>query len=212
MKLTLFGATGDLGQQCLQQSLDAGHEVTALVRDPAKLSQGLADKVQVVAGDALVANDIKRVIASDTDAILFAIGVDKHSPQNLCTDATRLIFERMREVAVKRFVWCGGGSTLVAQDQVTFGARMVARIAALFMALRHFDKEHQYAYLLDNQDIEWFGVRPLQMRKGPRRGQYRLGFDTFSGMSKIHFADCADAMVGMLEDDTWLHQAPIIQY
>ncbi len=31
-------------------------------------------------------------------------------------------------------------------------------------------------------------------------------------MSRIHFADCAHAMVAMLEDDTWLHEAPIVQY
>jgi putative NADH-flavin reductase len=50
------------------------------------------------------------------------------------------------------------------------------------------------------------------MRKGPKRGQYRLGFDRFNGLSVISFADCADAMVKMLEDDTWLSKAPIIQY
>jgi putative NADH-flavin reductase len=50
------------------------------------------------------------------------------------------------------------------------------------------------------------------MRKGPKRTQYRLGFDAFNGMSAISFADCAHAMVKMLEDDTWLSKAPIIQY
>ncbi len=61
-------------------------------------------------------------------------------------------------------------------------------------------------------DLEWLGVRPLQMREGPRTEEYRLGFHTFSGFSWISFADCANAMVGMLDDDTWLHKAPIVQY
>jgi hypothetical protein len=50
------------------------------------------------------------------------------------------------------------------------------------------------------------------MRQGPQRGKYRLGFHAFSGLSSIHFADCAHAMLGMLSDDTWLHKAPILQY
>ena len=38
------------------------------------------------------------------------------------------------------------------------------------------------------------------------------GDDPFNGFSAISFADCAHAMLNMLQDDTWLHKAPIIQY
>ena len=76
----------------------------------------------------------------------------------------------------------------------------------------HTDKEHQLALLDAATDIDWFGIRPLQMSAGPMRAQYRLGFDRFSGMSRITFADCAHAMLGMLEGDTWRHKAPIVQY
>ena len=37
MKLTVFGATGRIGGHVVQQALDAGHTVTAVVRDPARL-------------------------------------------------------------------------------------------------------------------------------------------------------------------------------
>ncbi|MCW2898195.1 MAG: NADH-flavin reductase, partial [Streptosporangiaceae bacterium] len=40
MKLTIFGATGGTGSQLVQQALAAGHEVTAVVRDPSRLSAG----------------------------------------------------------------------------------------------------------------------------------------------------------------------------
>ncbi len=71
---------------------------------------------------------------------------------------------------------------------------------------------HEVTVLEGRKDIAWLGIRPLQMRSGPERGAYRLGFDAFSGFSKITFADCAHAMIGMLDDDTWLHKAPIVQY
>jgi uncharacterized protein YbjT (DUF2867 family) len=35
MKLVILAATGGVGQQLLRQSLDAGNEVTAVVRNPA---------------------------------------------------------------------------------------------------------------------------------------------------------------------------------
>jgi putative NADH-flavin reductase len=166
----------------------------------------------VVEGDGLHAGDVEQALGDGTEAILFAIGVDKHSPEDLCTDVTRHILRAMVNSNVRRLVWCGGGSTLVEEDQVTFGAKMVETIARVFMRLRHNDKEHQYQLLQQHPEVEWIGVRPLQMRKGPTRAQYRLGFDTFSGLSAISFGDCAHAMVKMLEDDTWLSKAPIIQY
>lgn len=200
-----------LGRECVAQCLAAGHEVSLLARDPTKLSASLRERVRVVEGDGLDADAVSRVM-SGAEAVLFAIGIDRKSPEDLCTDVTRHILEAMPRLGVRRFVWCGGGSTLVADDVVTFGARFVVWFTTTFMGLRHRDKVHQLELLDRHKELAWFGVRPLQMNEGPTRGAYRLGFEAFSGFSKIHFGDCAHAMIGMLDDDTWLHRAPIIQY
>jgi putative NADH-flavin reductase len=36
--MVILGATGDTGKPLLRQTLDRGHTVTAIVRDPAKLT------------------------------------------------------------------------------------------------------------------------------------------------------------------------------
>jgi putative NADH-flavin reductase len=212
LKVTIFGATGALGGECLTQCLQAQHEVTALVRTPSKLTDELRSRITLVEGDALDADSVTHALGGGTEGVLFALGIDKRSPEDLCTDATRHILAAMPDLGVRRFVWCGGGSTLVEDDVVGFGARFVERFARSFMGLRHRDKEHQLELLRQRSDIDWAGVRPLQMRRGPMRGEYRLGFDAFSGLSKISFADCAHAMLRMLDDGTWRHKAPIIQY
>jgi len=38
MELTIFGATGVTGTLLTEQALAAGHQVTAVVRDPARLT------------------------------------------------------------------------------------------------------------------------------------------------------------------------------
>jgi putative NADH-flavin reductase len=213
MNVSLFGATGSLGSECLAQCLSAGHEVTVLVRTPEKLPAAFKDRMNVIQGDGLNLADVDRAMPPGTDAVLFAIGVDeKSSPPDLCTDVTRHILATMRERQVPRLVWCGGGSTLRPEDVVTFGARFVRWFSETFLRHRHTDKEHQLVLLDENSDICWIGVRPLQMKAGPKKGQYRLGFNAFSGFSSISFADCAHAMVHLLEDDTWVGKAPIIQY
>ncbi len=212
MRITILGATGALGQECTLQALAAGHEVTVLARTPAKLADAVRERVHVVEGDALVSGDVDRALPEGTQAVLFAIGVDKRSPENLCADVTRSVFDAMRRKKIGRFVWCGGGSNMLPKDVVTLGSRFVTWFASTFMGLRHRDKVRQLDYLGHNKDIVWIGLRPLQMNPGPRREIYRLGYDAFSGLSKITFADCAHAMLVMLEDDTWIHEAPIIQY
>ena len=213
MKISVFGCTGSLGREVLAQALAAGHEVTVLVRTPDKIPEEYRARVTVVQGDGLVGADVERTLPAGTDAILFAIGVDeKSSPADLCTDVTRHILHEMREKNISRLVWCGGGSNLRAEDQLTFGARFVRWFSETFLSHRHTDKEHQLELLDANSDLCWLGVRPLQMKAGPLSGQYRLGYNTFSGLSKISFSDCAHAMLGMLEDDTWAGKVPIIQY
>lgn len=212
MNITLFGATGALGSECLLQALQAGHHLTVLVRNADKLPHSLRDQINVIQGDALHPEDIEKALSTETDAILFALGVDKQSPENLCTDVTRNIIEVMRRLEIKRLIWCGGGSTLVEQDQPGFGEKFVRWYSEKFLSLRHEDKEQQYRLLQQHRDICWIGLRPLQMNPGKKTGQYRIGFDRFSGLSKISFADCAHGMLAMLESDQWIGQAPVIQY
>ncbi|MBW2275542.1 MAG: NAD(P)H-binding protein [Deltaproteobacteria bacterium] len=212
MKVTIFGATGLLGRECLSQCLEAGHEVTVLVRTPSKLPEGLRDRITIIEGDGLDPEAVEKALADGAEGILFAVGVDKHSPEDLCTDVTRNILASMRKHGTRRLVWCSGGNTDEHGDVVSFGSKFVGWFSRTFMALRQRDKVHQTALLRDSLDIEWIGIRPLQMHKGPRRGSYRVGFHRYSGLSKITAADCAEEMIRMLADDTWLHRAPVIQY
>ena len=41
MKIVLFGATGMIGSRVLAEALRRGHEVTAVVRDPSKVTDGV---------------------------------------------------------------------------------------------------------------------------------------------------------------------------
>ena len=46
MKLVILGATGPTGQHLVTQALEAGHEVTAIVRNPDKMKT-TNDKLKV---------------------------------------------------------------------------------------------------------------------------------------------------------------------
>ena len=88
--------------------------------------------------------------AQDT---LFAIGIGNRSPADLCTNVTRHILEAMPRLGVQRFIWCGGASSFVEDDRITFGAKFVRFIAKSFFGPMHSDKEHQLALLNKNKHV-----------------------------------------------------------
>ncbi|GGP90135.1 hypothetical protein GCM10010187_01820 [Actinomadura coerulea] len=49
----MFGATGGTGVQVVRRALDAGHDVTAVVRDPAALPGEIRACADVVQADAM---------------------------------------------------------------------------------------------------------------------------------------------------------------
>src|SRR5580698_801234 len=80
MKLTIFAATGGIGRQILEQAIDAGHDVTAVVRNPQKLPAELSRQVRVVTAD-LAAPDpamLKSAVAG-ADAVLSGLGATSNS-------------------------------------------------------------------------------------------------------------------------------------
>ena len=65
MKIAVFGATGGTGKQVVQQALAAGDQVTALVRDPAKLAIDSAN-LTVVTGNVLDAAKVEETLQAPT--------------------------------------------------------------------------------------------------------------------------------------------------
>ena len=73
MKLTIFGATGGTGSALAAQAVAAGHEVTVVVRDPARLAGPASSRLRVVTADVLDPAAISAAVAG-ADAVISAIG------------------------------------------------------------------------------------------------------------------------------------------
>src|SRR5688572_18093218 len=72
MKIVVFGASGQTGRLLVEQALAAGHEVTALVRDPSKLAVR-HERLRVLQGDVQDAGAVAGAVAGQ-DAVLSALG------------------------------------------------------------------------------------------------------------------------------------------
>lgn len=81
MQLTIIGATGGTGTCLVEQALAAGHEVTAVVRDPARLAVPAHERLQTVTADVMDPAAIIPAVAG-ADAVLSAPGPRGRSPES----------------------------------------------------------------------------------------------------------------------------------
>ena len=211
MKLTVFGATGRTGKPLIQQALfsDANHEVTAFVRDPAKL--GIShENLRVVQGDVEDAEAVEGAVAG-SDAVLSVLGHTKSSPKDVQTTGTRNIVAAMEKHGVRRIVSLTGAGVQDPKDEPKlFDKAIVFLLKTLQRDVLEDAEGH--AEVLQKSGLDWVIVRGPMLNEGERTGEYRVGYVGRNSGSKISRADVADFMLKQLDSDAYVHQAPMVSY
>ena len=203
MKLVVFGATGNIGQQVVKEAVSRGHDVTGIVRDP-ETQKSPDPKASLLKGDATDAASVARV-AKGADAIVSAISPRVSSrglPAPSLVDGARAVIAGAAKAGVKRVIFVGGAGSL----EVSPGIRLMDQPG--FPAPYKAEAE-QGADMLDvvrreATALDWSYVSPAaEISPGHRTGRYRTTGDQFipdaKGQSRISFEDYAVAVVDELE-------------
>ncbi|WP_269532594.1 NAD(P)-dependent oxidoreductase [Chitinimonas sp. BJYL2] len=174
MKIALIGATGFVGSALLDEALQRGVAVTALVRAPARLvpRQGLT----VVQADVYQRDAVTAAVGGAEVVIsAFNPGWDKMDIHDLFLRGHDAIVAGVKAAGVPRFITVGGaGSLYVAPglqlvDTPTFPAEYKQGALAAREALQRMRNE---------TTLDWVFVSPpALLAPGARTGDYRLGAD-----------------------------------
>ena len=167
MKLAVFGATGLTGGLVVAQALEDGHEVTALVRDPRRVSLS-HPRLTVIGGSPVAPGDVERCIRG-ADAVIHCLGIGGKgdgAPTSLISDSVLVTLAAMEQNGVGRIVCMSnvgaGGS----------GSRFANRIVIpLFVRwLRPIieDKNRMEDGLRESA-VTWCSVRLPNIVEGPER-------------------------------------------
>ena len=113
MKLTILGATGATGTSLTSQALAAGHEVTAVVRDPARLAVPAYLRLRTVTADVMDPASIAPAIEG-ADAVISAVGPRGTGPTTVIQDSVHSIIQAMRKTGTRRLLEVSG--SIVADE------------------------------------------------------------------------------------------------
>ncbi|RGD55657.1 NAD-dependent epimerase/dehydratase family protein [Kitasatospora xanthocidica] len=200
MRITVFGATGNVGRRVVAEALSRGHHVTAVVRDPAK-PHDLPSAVTLVVGDARTPEDVAR-IAAGQDVVVTATRPVPGSEHELAI-ATKGLLAGIAGTGVRLLavggagsllVPGGGGTTLVDSPGFPDAIRPIALACG----------EQLDLYRAAGPDTDWTYLSPAALLEpGVRTGRFRTGRDELlvdaDGTSAISMEDLAVALLDETE-------------
>ncbi|MGH3258496.1 MAG: NAD(P)-dependent oxidoreductase [Streptosporangiaceae bacterium] len=185
MKLTIFGATGGIGRQVLEQAIAAGHDLTAVVRDPHKLP---GTHARVVTADLSDVDPAALYAAvGGADAVLSGLGARSKADVGVAWHGTAVITQAMQAAGVRRIVVVSAAPVATVASpgrpeppRRAPGDGFVMRNVA-FPILRWAFRENyvdlaQMEDVLRESDLDWTVIRPVRLTDKPLTGTYRTAY------------------------------------
>ncbi|WP_062207494.1 NAD(P)-dependent oxidoreductase [Streptomyces sp. NBRC 109706] len=202
-RIAVFGASGSIGHRVVSEALDRGHQVTAVVRDPAKVTRS-HPALEVLGGDVLDPASVT-VAARGQDALVSAVGGnDAEGHEALIEPSAQALVAGLHALGAEapRLIMVGGAGSLRTPeggqlwdtpglpDQVV---RIMRSHGAALDYLRSIASE-----------VRWTNLSPAaQIESGVRKGAYRTALEELvideDGRSWISTEDYAKAVVDEIE-------------
>jgi uncharacterized protein YbjT (DUF2867 family) len=221
VRLTIFGATGGTGQRLLERAIAEGLEVTAFVRNPARM-KAHHRRLEVVVGDVFDPEAVEGAVAG-REAVISVLGSRLPSnplhpgragdPEGPGSVGAEHIVAAMKKHCLQRFVcqtaWGVGDSK---EDPGIAGYFFMKVIVPPLLRDEYADKEAQERIVRES-GLEWVIVRPMILTNGSWTNNYRVSVDLKPGRRPyISRADVADFLVRQLTDEAFVHKTPAIGY
>lgn len=202
--VVLIGASGFVGTAILNELLNRGHKVTAIVRDAKKMTVSNPN-LTIVEADVTDTDALKEA-GKGKDAVISAYNPGWKNP-HIYEDTLKnypLIVESAKQAGVKRLLIVGGAGTLFyAPGKMVMDADDVP--TQLLPGIKSLG-EFYLNTLRKEKDIDWIFLSPAaNMTPGQRTAKFRIGKDDLvvdaNGDSNISVEDFAVAMVDELEQE-----------
>lgn len=193
MRFLILGATGGTGAQLTKQALDRGHSVTAFARSPQKITP--SQKLQIVGGDPRDPGELERALR-EHDAVLSALG--STGKDSILEDAARGTVEAMRRANVRRLAAIS--MALLFPDVGPAGPFL------RFFLRKHMRDSEAMEKVIAASDLDWTIVRPPRLTNALLTGRYRVSERKMPPGRSISRADCAHAILDLVEKGEYVRK------
>ena len=209
MKVIVFGASGGTGIEIVKQALDAGHDVTAFVRNPAKVAIQ-HPKLKLVTGHVLEAAAVQKAVEGQ-EAVISALGATRPPVPGMMESAAQNIVAAMKKVGIRRLISTTGAGVRDPQDQPKLIDHLMKGLLTLLAGEVLRDSAANVA-VIRASDLDWTIVRYPRLLDAAHTGTYRVGYLGKNSGSQLSRADGADFVLKELSEGKYIHQMPVVSY
>ena len=217
MKIMVIGATRGIGLVLTKMALESGHEVTALLRDPGKLSLS-HPKLRIATGDIRNQASVESALAGQ-DAVCVCIGVPpSRKPMDVFSQGACNVLAAMQKAPNVKLISVTG---IGAGDSRGHGGFLYDKLIQPLLLKTMFEDKDREEAIIKASTVDWMIVRPGMLTNGAHTGQYRV-LTELSGVTagKISRADVADFILRQLEQpavssssrQSYFRQTPLLTY
>jgi putative NADH-flavin reductase len=206
MKLLVLGGTGGTGRQVVDQALTAGHEVTVLARDRARV--GVQDaRLRVVDGEVKNIAVLTGAMRGQ-DAVISAIGRGKSfKSENLIAESVPAILAAMQSHDIKRLLF----TSAIGVGDTFRDASLPMKIFARTLLRGIYADKIIGDDLIRKSGLDWTIVQPVGLTDGPLTKRYRVGEHLpLSGLATVSRADAAHFIVDRVGDQSTFNKTLIV--
>ena len=195
--ILVIGANGGIGRQTVDIALARGYQVTALLRNPAKLPL-IHPNLQIVKGDVFQPGTYTAHLAGKS-AVISALGTTSTQPTTLYSEGNAILLQEMKKAGVQRafFISASGLDINLTHPFIVrwFTKNVLQRILRnMYADIRVMER------IVKTSDACWTIIRPPRLTDKPVTGHYRIAIDkTLDRAYAIARADVAHFMINNLE-------------
>ena len=198
-RILIFGASGRTGLQLVEQALEAGYFVTAVVRRPEKFTLGHKN-LYVHKGDVLDLNSFNHVMKGH-DVILSALGATSTAPTTVFSEGVRNMIQAMNVSGLSRLVVLSALAVEI-NPIMPWWQRLFIRYILQPILKNMYADTLKMEYILKQSRLDWTIMRPPQLVDKKVSGQYRVEVGNhLSGANRISRADLAHYIIHHLFDE-----------
>ncbi|MDW7616900.1 NAD(P)-dependent oxidoreductase [Peribacillus simplex] len=204
MKIGIIGASGKAGSMILKEGLTRGHEVTAIVRDQAKVQ---------IQGASVQEKDLFDLKAEDIKAFDVVVNAFGAAPgkEHLHVDAGKILIDAMKGAPQTKLIVVGGAGSLFVDEAKTIRVLETPEFPKEYFATAS-NQSKNLEDLNNATGIQWTFISPSAFfdPQGNRTGEYKLGKDNLlvnsKGESYVSYADFAVAVLDEIENPQHINQ------
>ncbi len=204
--ILILGSTGKVGQLLTKKLLEKKYFVTALVRNPNKLTIH-SSNLKIIQGDVSISKDLA-IALNNVDAVISVLGHGFRTPFPIQERTMEVLIPAMEDKKIKRLITITGSDLLVEGDEYPLYAKLQRKLFSMVDPYRMNDAVNQQK-ILEKSNLDWTVIR-TPVHSNAKRTRANITnkkpylWQTIARATVVEFiADC-------IESSDYIRKSPII--